>query len=142
MNKVKHMMAVYGLPIVLGLSTLIQEQNDKKLSLIAIVSLSDTIITPSSKTQLARGKMLFQKSCQNCHALDKLLTGPPLRGFIKRGPWKDRKQLYAWIANPGKFVQTNKYAKELVKQFGVLKPAFPTLSPADIEAIVAFTNTK
>ncbi|TCZ63719.1 c-type cytochrome, partial [Flaviaesturariibacter aridisoli] len=44
----------------------------------------------------APGKGIFQQNCAACHALDKDMTGPALRGLTSRGPWADRKKLYAW----------------------------------------------
>jgi cytochrome c2 len=75
--------------------------------------------------QAQEGKALFQQNCQNCHALDKQLTGPALRGFLNRGPWGDRQKLYAWIHNPGAFIATDPYTQGLKAQYGVIMQAFP-----------------
>ncbi|MEP7257850.1 MAG: c-type cytochrome, partial [Flavitalea sp.] len=49
--------------------------------------------------QAQDGGSLFQQNCASCHAVNKDLTGPRLSGVEGRGPWSDRKQLYAWIHN-------------------------------------------
>src|ERR687894_579863 len=55
------------------------------------------------------GRALFQTNCASCHALNKDLTGPRLAGFQNRGPWSDRKQLYAWVHNPVGFMAKDPY---------------------------------
>ncbi len=85
------------------------------------------------------GKALFQTNCASCHAVDKQLTGPALMGFQDRGPWGDRKKLYAWIHNPGGFAKTESYAADLIKQYnGVLMSGFPGLSEKEIDAIAGY----
>jgi mono/diheme cytochrome c family protein len=88
------------------------------------------------------GKQLFQQNCQTCHALDKDLTGPALRGFQDRGPWSDRKELYKWIHNPASYLQTNAYTKALqAKMGGVIMQAFPTFTEKDIDNIAEYIIT-
>jgi len=41
----------------------------------------------------SKGGNLFRQNCQSCHALDKNLTGPALRGVHERGPWTNRSNL-------------------------------------------------
>ncbi|MEJ8841725.1 c-type cytochrome [Lacibacter sp. H375] len=88
------------------------------------------------------GKALFQANCASCHAVDKKLTGPALAGVEGRGPWSDRKKLYAWIHNPAGFAKTEPYAANLIKEFGgVLMTGFPGLADAEIDAIITYINT-
>jgi mono/diheme cytochrome c family protein len=87
------------------------------------------------------GKALFQANCASCHALNKKLTGPALAGLEERGPWADRKKLYAWIRNPAGFAKTDAYAAGLIKEYGVLMTAFPSLSDAEIDAVITYINT-
>jgi mono/diheme cytochrome c family protein len=88
------------------------------------------------------GKAIFNAQCATCHALDKSLTGPALRGVEGRGPWGDRKELVKWVHNPGGYIPTNPYTQDLAKQFnGQIMPSFPALSEADINAIFDYINT-
>ena len=87
------------------------------------------------------GKALFQQQCQSCHALDKNLTGPALRGFEARGPWTDRKNLYAWIHNPAAFMAKDPYTQGLKAQYGVIMQAFPDLTEPQIDAIADYIAT-
>lgn len=88
------------------------------------------------------GKALFSANCASCHAVHKKLTGPALSGLEGRGPWADRKQLYAWIHNPAGFMKTNKYTADLKVQYnGVLMTAFPAISEKEIDAIISYINS-
>jgi cytochrome c551/c552 len=87
------------------------------------------------------GKQLFQQNCQSCHALDKKMTGPALRGVTERGPWGDRKNLYAWIHNPAAFIPTTPYTKALQAEYGSIMSPFPQLSEKDIDAIINYIET-
>jgi cytochrome c551/c552 len=87
------------------------------------------------------GKQLFQQNCQSCHALDKKMTGPALRGVTERGPWGDRKNLYAWIHNPPAFIPTTPYTKALQAEYGSIMSPFPQLSEKDIDAIINYIET-
>jgi mono/diheme cytochrome c family protein len=86
--------------------------------------------------QAQDGKAIFNAQCATCHALDKTLTGPALRGVETRGPWGDRKELVKWVHNPGGYIPTNPYTQQLAAQFnGQIMPSFPQLSEKDINAI-------
>jgi len=88
------------------------------------------------------GKALFQANCASCHAINKKLTGPALAGVESRGPWSDRKNLYAWVHNSASFKAKNEYAANLFKEYsGIAMTAFPQLTEKDIDAIVGFINT-
>jgi mono/diheme cytochrome c family protein len=89
----------------------------------------------------AEGKQLFQQNCQTCHALDKKLTGPALRGFTSRGPWGDKQNIYDWVHNPSAFKEKDPYAKALVLEYSTVMPAFPALTDLQIDAIVDYIAT-
>jgi cytochrome c551/c552 len=89
----------------------------------------------------ADGKQLFQQNCQTCHALDKKLTGPALRGFTERGPWTDKNNIYAWIKNPAAFMQKDAYTQALKAEYGVIMQAFPNLTNEQIDGIVSYIAT-
>ncbi len=86
------------------------------------------------------GKQLFSQNCASCHAVNKRLTGPALAGLESRGPWGDKKNLYAWIHNPPAFMKTNEYAQSLQKEYQTMMTPFPGLSEKDIDAIVGYVN--
>lgn len=95
----------------------------------------------SNFTQAQNGQALFSQNCASCHAVNKRLTGPALADLETRGPWKDRKKLYAWIHNPAGFMKNDPYTQGLYKEYNTMMTAFPTLSEKDIDAIVEYINT-
>ncbi|RYY66922.1 MAG: cytochrome c [Chitinophagaceae bacterium] len=90
----------------------------------------------------APGKGIFQQNCAACHALDKDMTGPALRGLTSRGPWADRKKLYAWVHNPAAFLAKDPYTQGLQKQYGAIMMPFPQLTEKDIDQIVEYVEAK
>lgn len=117
----------------------------QKLSSVELVAQKPTVIDyvekPEPRTVVANapGKKLFSANCAACHALDKVLTGPALRGVNERGPWTERKNAIAWVKNPAATVRKFSYAKELVNQFGgQMMPSFSNLTDAEIEAILDY----
>ncbi len=92
--------------------------------------------------QAQDGKAIYQAQCATCHALDKQLTGPALRGVETRGPWTDRKELVKWIHNPGGYIPTNPYTQQLAATYnGQIMPSFPQLSEEEIFSILDYINT-
>jgi cytochrome c551/c552 len=87
------------------------------------------------------GQQIFQQNCQTCHALDKNLTGPALRGVEERGPWGERANLVKWVHNPSAFIPTTPYTQELFNTYKQTMPSFPQLSEEDINAIFDWIKT-
>lgn len=87
------------------------------------------------------GKALFQQKCASCHAIDKNLTGPALRGVEDR--WPNKADLYSWIRNSAALVKAgHPRAVEVFNQFNKIQmTAFPELKDAEIDAILAYINT-
>ena len=100
-----------------------------------------TLLSFGNKLSAQDGKALFQVNCASCHGVLKKGSGPALTGFESRGPWSDRQKLYDWVHNPTKFMQTDPYTAGLKQQFGVVMTAFPTLTNAEIDAIVDYINS-
>ena len=100
-----------------------------------------TFLSIGNKLSAQNGQALFQQNCASCHAVAKNLTGPALAGVEGRGPWSDRKQLYAWIHNPAKFMASDPYTQGLKQQYGgVVMTGFPQLGEKDIDAIIDYVN--
>ena len=81
------------------------------------------------------GKQIFSSNCASCHAIDKVLSAPALRDVETRGPWTERANLHKWVKNPGAFIPTTQYTKDLQAQFGQIMPSFPQLSTEEVDAI-------
>ncbi|HWJ30438.1 MAG TPA: c-type cytochrome, partial [Flavisolibacter sp.] len=102
----------------------------KKSVLIGLV-----FFLSNNQTNAQGGQQIFQANCATCHALDKVITGPALRGVNDRGPWTERPNLHKWVHNPGAFIPTTPYTTELQKTYGQIMSSFPQLSEKDIDAI-------
>ncbi|MCG2616573.1 hypothetical protein LZZ85_19900 [Terrimonas sp. NA20] len=83
---------------------------------------------------------LFHAKCSNCHHVFKDMTGPGLRGFNSRGPWKNPLNTLDWLHNPPAFMVKDKYTQDLKNKFGSIKPAFPDLSLEFIIALAKYVN--
>ncbi len=90
------------------------------------------------------GKQLFNQNCAACHALNRKMTGPALANVQSRlqeeeGLGKD--WLYKWIKNSsGTIASGDAYANEIYNEYNqAAMTAFPTLSDADIDNILAYT---
>lgn len=94
----------------------------------------------SYSLQAQTGQQIFAANCQSCHALDKVISGPALRGVSERGPWTDRVNLYKWVHNPGAFIPTTAYTRDLQKTYGQIMPSFPQLTDKDIDAIFDYIH--
>jgi mono/diheme cytochrome c family protein len=87
------------------------------------------------------GKALFSQNCASCHAIDKKLTGPALKGVEDR--WNgDRKKLHAWIHNSQAFLKTgDTYANNLYGEYNkIAMNLFPNLSDKEIDAILDYVK--
>jgi cytochrome c551/c552 len=105
-------------------------------AIVLMVSLSLT-----SLVQAQDGKALFNQKCASCHAIDKNLVGPALKGVEDR--WDDKAMLYEWVRNSASVIKKgypravavyNEYNK-------VQMTAFPELKNEDIDAILGYINT-
>jgi cytochrome c551/c552 len=105
-------------------------------TIVLMVSLSLT-----SLVQAQDGKALFNQKCASCHAIDKNLVGPALKGVEDR--WDDKAMLYEWVRNSAAVIKKgypravavyNEYNK-------VQMTAFPELKNEDIDAILGYINT-
>ena len=85
------------------------------------------------------GKSLFNSNCAACHKLDKDMTGPALRGVADR---LENDWLKDWIRNSSKMVKAgDAYAVEISEKYNnTPMTAFPALSDADIDNILAYTS--
>ncbi len=90
------------------------------------------------------GKALFNANCAACHKLDKKMTGPALRNVEARLAEEeglDREWLYTWIRNSAGLIKSgDDYANRIYNEYNqAAMNAFPQLSTADIDNILAYT---
>jgi mono/diheme cytochrome c family protein len=88
-----------------------------------------------------KGKELFNTNCAACHNLDRKMTGPALRGVTGR---HKRDWFYGWIKNSSALIKAGD--PDAVKLFAengqAVMTAFPQLSKADVDNILAYTDEK
>ncbi len=86
------------------------------------------------------GKALFQAKCATCHNVFKDGTGPALQGLESRGKWADHNELLKWINNPAGYMANDPYTQGLKAKFGSVMLAFPDITLAQVEQMVAYIN--
>ncbi len=100
--------------------------------------------TAAPAGDVAAGKQLFNQNCAACHALNRKMTGPALANVEQR-LYEDeglgKEWLYAWIKNSaGMIASGDAYANKIYNEYNqAAMTAFPTLSNADIDNILAYT---
>ena len=112
------------------------------LGLIILLAFSTSL--SAQEGDPAKGKTLFNANCAACHQLDKKMTGPALRGIEKRianDAGLDRKWIYDWVHNSAGVIKSgDAYANKIYNEYGqTAMTAFPQLSNADIDDILAYT---
>jgi cytochrome c2 len=114
-----------------------KEQGDKSLP----YDIQPNATAPLS-ARAVYGKTLFLSKCASCHNIDREMIGPRLSNILENPQWSDRQQLYKWIRNPEKFMQTNAYTKGLKKEYGTMMLSFPDITDDEIDAIVEYVSSR
>jgi len=91
------------------------------------------------------GEKLFKANCTACHALDKQVVGPALKGVVERLKSEqglDTAWLHKWIKNNKELrASGDKYANEVFEKFNKTEmQVFPNLADKDIDDILAYTT--
>jgi cytochrome c2 len=99
---------------------------------------------PSKKStdpDVSKGAQLFKQNCASCHALDKILSGPALRGVTQRGPWaEDKENFRKWVKNPAAFIPTTQYTRHLHNQYGQIMPSFSQMTDEELEWLYQYLS--
>lgn len=91
------------------------------------------------------GEKLFKANCTACHALDKQVVGPALKGVVERLKSEqglDTEWLHKWIKdNKSLRASGDKYANEVFEKYNKTEmQVFPNLADKDIDDILAYTT--
>ncbi|MCG2417732.1 c-type cytochrome [Aequorivita sp. F47161] len=116
------------------------------LLLVFLLTFSTTIYSQDAAADnaaaggdVAAGEALFKANCAACHKLDKKAVGPALRGV---GDKFDRDWLHKWIRNSQALIASGD--AQAIKLFEennkAIMTAFPALSDADIDDILAYVD--
>jgi len=103
---------------------------------------ADTLPANPVSTNIKLGEQLFASNCSSCHALDRVIAAPALRGFMQRGNWNSKLEVRKWINNPAKYIPNDFYAKSLQREFGTVMPSFPQLAQLEVNAIIAYIKNE
>ncbi len=95
-------------------------------------------VAAAASGDAAAGKALFNAQCAACHKLDAKMTGPALRGV---GDKYEKEWLYKWIRNSADLIKSgDERANKIFNEYNQSPmTAFPQLSDADIDNIIAYT---
>lgn len=104
---------------------------------------------PTDPASIEAGKALFMGKCKSCHNpvfAQQNPTYPSLEGVIDRAGGASSEQarvdwLREWIPNAGKMIGTDKYAKDLFKQYGVAMTTFSDLTPEQVDQLIAYIGS-
>lgn len=103
----------------------------------------DTLQPTALDKSIEAGKQIYLNSCHSCHGIRVPLSGPALAGVWDRGPWKeDRKNLLQWVNNPGAFIPTTGYTRNLQRTWGSIMPSYPQLKESDIVDVMNFIKNE
>jgi cytochrome c551/c552 len=92
------------------------------------------------------GKALFQANCASCHAVNKRVVGPALKGVHER--WgNDEAEIIKFIQNSQAYINGNfknsAYAKKLYEEYNrTVMTAFTGLSEAEIKSILDYIKAE
>ena len=114
-------------------------------SLFFLITISTSLYAQEGDP--VKGKSLFNTNCAACHTLDKVITGPALRGVEARlsdEQGLDRDWISAWIRNSASVLKSgDPYAIKIYAEFkNTAMTAMPQLSDEDINNILAYTATE
>jgi glucose/arabinose dehydrogenase/cytochrome c2 len=95
---------------------------------------------PGDSITLAKGEKSFVTNCSNCHNFYHTSIGPQLAGITSENS-------ITWIKNfikdPNKVIQSgDERAQRLFKKYKVIMPSFASLPDQEINAIIAYIDTK
>ena len=128
---------LFGLALLLSFSTQVfaQENADAEADM---AQATDQPVTAGADA--AAGEALFKANCAACHKLYNRAVGPALFGVSER---HEKDWLYKWIKNSQAMVASgDPDAVAIFNEFnGTAMTPFPQLSNADIDNIIAYTDT-
>ncbi len=106
---------------------------------IMALALTFTFSVNAQEADPIAGKKLFNANCAACHKLNKKAVGPALKGVSAK---YDKEWLYSWIKNSAAMIKEgDAQAVAIWEEYNkTAMTAFPQLSNADIDNIIAYTD--
>lgn len=111
-------------------------QDDSTVNWVEPAAIADTTWPGDA----GAGRVIFRNKCASCHDVLISRTGPSLKNFQYRGPWRNPANIRRFINNPAAFMATDKYTQDLKAKYGSLMTAFPELTDKDVINILTYLN--
>ena len=104
-----------------------------------LIVLTNVLFVNAQEADPVAGKKLFNANCAACHKLNKKAVGPALKGVSAK---YDKEWLYSWIKNSSAMIKAgDAQAVAIWEEYNkTAMTAFPQLSDADIDNIIAYTD--
>ncbi len=92
------------------------------------------------KATVLQGHELFQGNCAQCHAVNKKVVGPALKGIYSR--WTDEAAIINFIKYPEKVITSgqNEYAAKLYEEYGQMMPNHDFFNDEQIKSILTYVK--
>lgn len=131
----------FGLALMLTISMSSFAQETAAPAATATPAAAAAVTAPAATAggDAVKGKELFNANCAACHNLDKKMTGPALRGISAK---YDMAWIYKWVNNSSALIKSGdaKAVKVFEENNKSVMTAFPQLSTADVDNIIAYTS--
>ncbi len=101
---------------------------------------SDKTSISADSATIAQGQKSFAEKCSGCHNFSQNGIGPELAGITNEQPldW-----IRNFVSNPKKIIDSgDTTAQKLFKQYKALMPSFDYLSLSEMDALLAYIQTK
>jgi len=107
-------------------------------SLILVSFLSSAAVSSASAQDAKAGAAIFKQKCTACHAIDKAVVGPALKGLDTK---YDEAWLIKWIKNAPSFIASGDAKAVKAAEFSpAMMSAFPELSDDDVKNIIEYVK--
>jgi mono/diheme cytochrome c family protein len=92
------------------------------------------------KATVLQGHELFQGNCAQCHAVNKKVVGPALKGVESR--WASEAEIINFIKYPEKVITggENDYAVKLYEEYGQMMPNHDFFNDEQIKSILTYVK--
>ncbi|WP_338760942.1 cytochrome c [Bernardetia sp. ABR2-2B] len=92
------------------------------------------------KATVLQGHELFQGNCAQCHAINKKVVGPALKGVMNR--WENEAAIVNFIKYPEKVITggKNDYAAKLYEEYGQMMPNHDFFNDEQIKSILTYVK--
>ncbi len=109
--------------------------------LVAVVALSLLVLPSVARADAAEGEKLFKANCTACHAVNKKVIGPALKGIRQR---RDEAWIKAFVKNSTAVIKSgDEYAVKLYAEYNnTLMTAFPQLKDEQIISILDYIDAE